>query len=540
VIRAAPFVCLAAFVLLLFATLDVRPLYKADESRYAEIPREMLASGDWLTPRLNGLKYFEKPPLQYWASAAFFELFGEHDWVARLWTALSALGCLLLAWSFGRRAFSPRAGALAALVLAGCPIFYLLAQINTLDMALTFFLSAAVFAFARGRMYLFWIACALALLSKGLVGIVLPGGAIALYILLKRDWGLLRKMKLASGAALFLVIGAPWFIALSIIDPHFAHFFFVQEHFERFTTKMHGRYQPAWYFIPILAFGIAPWLLPFFMAVKNCFEEAKEKQGKGSEFDSALFLALWSALVFVFFSLSDSKLPSYILPIFPALAVLIGRWLDQSLEEARTRTLLLVQAALSLLAGAALAGSAGLIVARLSVAPALAAACKPWIIGAGALLALGSLGALACAWKRRPVASVALLSCASFACGFAALQGGHGSMSEAYSIEEQAASVPPLPAGVPVFAVDFYDHTIPWYLRRTVTMVRYKDELAQPIGWEPGRFIPDLAGFRRAWMASPRAYAVFSAESFENQRATLDAPMSIVSRGPRYVIVRKP
>lgn len=537
--RVAPLACLAAFVLLLFATLDVRPLYKADESRYAEIPREMVASGDWLTPRLNGLKYFEKPPLQYWASAAFFELFGEHDWVARLWTALSALGCLLLAWGFGRRAFSPRAGAFAAVVLAGCPIFYLLAQINTLDMALSFFLSAAVFAFARGRRALFWIACALALLSKGLIGIVLPGGAVALYILLKRDWGLLANMKLASGTALFLLIGAPWFIALSVTDPHFAHFFFVQEHFERFTTKMHHRYGPPWYFIPILAFGLAPWLLPFFASLRFSIAQTLQK-GSEKPFNEALFLSLWVVLVFVFFSLSDSKLPSYILPIFPALAVLIGRWLDASLEAPRTRRVLLVQAALSLLAGAALAGGARLITGRLSVPPTLAAGAAPWVIGAGVLLALGSLGALACAWKRRLVASVALLSAASFACGFATLQGGHGSMSEAYSIAEQAASVPPLPENVPVFTVDFYDHTIPWYLRRTVTMVRYKDELAQPIGWEPGRFIPDLAGFRRAWMASPRAYAVFSAESFEHQKAVLDAPMSILSRGPRYVIVRKP
>src|SRR5262249_41613273 len=145
-----------AFALFLLGTLGARPLYKADESRYAEIPREMVASGDWVTPRLNGLKYFEKPPLQYWATAVFFSVFGLHDWAARLWSALAAIGGVFLVFVSGRKLFSPAAGALGALVLAGSPIYVLLAQINTLDMGLTFFLTAAIFAFALERYYLFW------------------------------------------------------------------------------------------------------------------------------------------------------------------------------------------------------------------------------------------------------------------------------------------------------------------------------------------------------------------------------------------------
>ncbi|HXJ09553.1 MAG TPA: glycosyltransferase family 39 protein, partial [Burkholderiales bacterium] len=309
---------LAVFSISILGTLGLRPLYKADESRYAEIPREMVASGDWVTPRLNGLKYFEKPPLQYWATAAFFSAFGEHDWAARLWSALAAIGGVLLVFVSGRRLFSSEAGVLGALVLAGCPLYVLLAQINTLDMALSFFLAAAIFAFALGRYYLFWAACALAALSKGLIGIVLPAGAIGLYILAKWDWSLLRRMKIFSGSVIFLLIAAPWFILVSMRNGEFAHFFFIQEHFQRFTTKMHGRYQPMWFFIPILLAGLAPWLLPFFASMRNLF---RKQQG----FDPGLFLVLWCIVVFVFFSISDSKLPSYILPMFPALALLIGR-----------------------------------------------------------------------------------------------------------------------------------------------------------------------------------------------------------------------
>src|SRR5207248_9432620 len=148
---------LALLAVAWFGTLGVRPLYKADESRYAEIPREMLASGDWTTPRLNGFKYFEKPPLQYWATAALFGLLGEHDWVARLWTALIGFAGIALTLYAGNRLFAPPIGHYAAAVLAGSPLYIVLGQVNTLDMSVAFFLSAAIFALAMRRMLWFWV-----------------------------------------------------------------------------------------------------------------------------------------------------------------------------------------------------------------------------------------------------------------------------------------------------------------------------------------------------------------------------------------------
>src|SRR5437879_2210928 len=224
----------------------------------------------------------------------------------------------------GRRLFGAPAGLYAAAVLAGSPLYVMLGQINTLDMGLTFFLCGAVFAFALGHMFLFWAACALAVLSKGLIGIVLPLATIAFYILIKRDWALLGKMKIFSGGALFLAIAAPWFIAVSLANDEFLRFFFIQEHFQRFTTEMHGRAHPVWYFLPILAAGMAPWLLPLGFTL---FHSVKSK---AERFDAVLFVALWALVVFAFFSASGSKLPSYILPVFPPLALLIGRWLAAS------------------------------------------------------------------------------------------------------------------------------------------------------------------------------------------------------------------
>jgi 4-amino-4-deoxy-L-arabinose transferase-like glycosyltransferase len=487
----------------------------------------MVASGDWLTPRLNGLKYFEKPPLQYWATAAFFELFGESDAAARLWTALACFGGVLMVWFAGNRLFSPPVGALAAIVLAGSPLYVLLGQVNTLDMALAFFLSAAIFSFALGRYYLFWAACALAVLSKGLVGIVLPLGTIGLYILIRRDWLLIKKLHPFTGPLLFLLIAAPWFIAVSAANPEFAHFFFVQEHFQRFTTKIHGRYQPFWYFLPILAFGIAPWLLPFFASIGRAF-----RKEHAAGFDAALFLALWALVVFGFFSASGSKLPSYILPMLPALAVLIGRWI----VIAQPRRLLAVQAALAAATGIALAAAARFLAERPGLPADFAAAYVPWLVGAGLLLAAAGLASAAAAWRGRIVPAVALLAVGSFGCTLTALV-GHRALAPAYSIASQAARIP---ADAQVFAVDFYDHTLPWYLRRPVTMVVYKDELGEPIKWEPHKFIPDLAGFARAWAEAPAPYAVFSSAGFETLKKEINVPMEIVSRGPRYTIVRKP
>ncbi len=473
-------VLLAALAIAWFGTLGLRPLYKADESRYAEIPREMVVSGDWITPRLNGFKYFEKPPLQYWATAAFFKVFEVEDWAARLWTALTGFAGLFLVLAAGNRLFGPPAGLYAAAVLAGSPLYVMLGQINTLDMGLTFFLCGAVFAFVLGHMFLAWAACALAVLSKGLIGIVLPLATLALYILIKRDWALLGKMKIFSGGALFLAIAAPWFIAVSLANDEFLRFFFIQEHFQRFTTEMHGRAHPAWYFLPILAAGMAPWLLPLGFTL---FHSVK---GKAERFDAVLFLALWALVVFAFFSASGSKLPSYILPMFPPLALLVGRWLAA-------------------------------FEARIWLAVTSVAAWRRSIATGVGLLALGGFGAT----------QIALI--------------GHRTLAAEFSAAPTVAALPiSPPAAASVFAVEAYDHSIAWSLRRTVTMVGYKDELGEAIRWEPQKFIPDLPGFARAWSAAPEAYAFFAARDFDRLRAELALPMQVAARGPRYVIVRKP
>ena len=189
---ARTLIALLAFAAVWFSNLEYRKLVNPDEGRYAEIPREMVASGDWITPRLNDIKYFEKPALQYWATAAAYTVFGEHQWTARLWSALTGLLGVLMVFFTGRRLFGAQAGLYAALVLGSSLLWVLIGHVNTLDMGVSFFLSAAVCAFllaqhdaaeARARtpwMLAAWAALALALLSKGLIGLVLPAAALVL------------------------------------------------------------------------------------------------------------------------------------------------------------------------------------------------------------------------------------------------------------------------------------------------------------------------------------------------------------------------
>src|SRR5947209_15751123 len=188
-------------------------------------------------------------------------------------------------------------------------------------------------------MLLFWAACALAVLSKGLIGIVLPGAALFLYMLAKRDWSLIRRIRILPGLALFLLIAAPWFIAVSAANVEFPHFFFVQEHFERFTTHMHQRVHPAWFFIPVLAAGMAPWLVALGHAGAGALRRRT---------DAELLLWIWALVVFVFFSASGSKLPPYILPIFPALAVLAAHALTPRLLKAQALMILVAALAAAL------------------------------------------------------------------------------------------------------------------------------------------------------------------------------------------------
>jgi 4-amino-4-deoxy-L-arabinose transferase-like glycosyltransferase len=254
--------------LIWFAGLEYRGLAMPDEGRYADIAREMLDGNDWVTPRLNGLKYFEKPPLQYWATAGAFAAFGVDEWTARLWPAVTGFLCLAFT-AFAALRLAPGSPWIpTALIFAGCWGYFLGGQFLTLDMGLTFFLTAAMLSFALSRraglsppeernwMLLAWAAAACAVLSKGLVGVVIPGLVLAVHLAIDRDLSLLRRLHWIPGLCLFAAIVLPWFVLVQHRNPEFFHFFFVHEHFERYALSDHHRPGPWWYFIPVVLVGL--------------------------------------------------------------------------------------------------------------------------------------------------------------------------------------------------------------------------------------------------------------------------------------------
>jgi 4-amino-4-deoxy-L-arabinose transferase-like glycosyltransferase len=532
------------FAVFWFGTTDYRRLIDPDEGRYAEIPREMVATGDWLTPRLNDLKYFEKPPLQYWATAIAYTLFGEHHWTARLWSALTGFLGILFTMFAVAKLFNPTTGWIAGVVLASSLLWNLIGHINTLDMGVSAFLAAAVFALclaqrdeatpAESRRWQdgAWVMLALAILSKGLIGLVLPAATVVLYSMWQRDWGFVARIRPWRGLAILLLITAPWFIAVSLANPGFAEFFFVHEHFQRFLTKVHDRYEPAWYFIPVLLLGMLPWLgslLPGLWAglTKN----------PGKRFQPQRFLLVWAVLVFAFFSVSDSKLASYILPIFPALAALVALRLG-NLATSRLAS----DALLSALIGLAGLGCMHLVVQR-AASPEMAAGYQqylPWLYAAAGIFFAGGVGTFFLKrWHH--AAAILTLAIAGFLGGQAILL-GHDAFGAVKSLRDLAVMVRkrlPPDKETPFYSVNTYHQSFQFYLGRTTTMVAYQDELSFGIRQEPQKFIPDIAGFVLAWRQAPSAWAIMPQSTWAQLRAQ-GLPMREVARDSRRIVVRKP
>ena len=333
---------LALLACLLFTfMLGNRPLSVPDEGRYVEIPREMTVTGDYLTPRLNYVKYFEKPILFYWLEAFSIKVFGLNEFTLRLWPALFGLFGVLGTALAGARLFGRRTGLLAAAVLATSLLYFAFSRAIILDMPVSVLLTLSLLCFLVGtheslglsrRLYLyaFYAFAALAVLAKGLIGILIPGMVIGAWILLLNEWRMLRSLYLVTGLALFFAIAAPWHILVSRANADFFHFYFIQEHFLRYLTKMHSRYQPMWFFIPVVLFGLFPWSGFLVQAVKHNLPASWKDR---HEHRDALFLLLWAALVFLFFSASSSKLVPYILPVFAPVALLIGRYLSDSWDR---------------------------------------------------------------------------------------------------------------------------------------------------------------------------------------------------------------
>jgi 4-amino-4-deoxy-L-arabinose transferase-like glycosyltransferase len=535
---------LLAVVLIWFGNLEYRKLIRPDEGRYAEIPREMVVSGDWTTPRLNELKYFEKPPLQYWATAVAYEVFGEHQWTSRIWAALTGFAGILLAWFTGARLFGREAGIYAALLLGSSMLYAMMSHINTLDMGVTFFISLGLFslllaqkedqvAARRNWMLLAWAGLALAVLSKGLMGLVLPGAALFLYSVFNRDITVWKRMHWFSGLLLFSLIAVPWFVLVIKANPEFFQRFFIYEHFERFTTKVHGRFQPWYYFVPILLLGMMPWTMLMFDTLLRSWRGSVRKV---KEFSPERFLLVWAVFVYLFFSISDSKLPSYLLPMFPALALLMGK----QLAEMKARRLFWLTIP-SLVVVAILLGLAPFAdrTADTPLQHQMYSEYSVWLVIAAAFWLASVIAALWLLRRDNKMIAVVVLAFSSLIAAQAGVSGYNTIARERSSYIIADAIKPLIKPDVPFYSVFCYEQTLPFYLKRTFTLVDYQDEMDFGIKMEPERWIPSVELLAKRWSAQAEAYAIVPTPLLYILQQQGMA-MKEIYRDEQYVVVSKP
>jgi 4-amino-4-deoxy-L-arabinose transferase-like glycosyltransferase len=541
--RALPLALLALALLAWFGTLGFRDLIHPDEGRYAELSRQMLASGDWLTPRLNGLLYFEKPPLQYWASAAAFAVFGHTDFAARLWPGLAGALAVLALWWSARRVAGPTVALYAACVLGSCVWWLGNSHFINLDTTLSASLALALLGFWVGQrddagprerrvaMAIAWLAMGLAVLAKGLVGIVLPAAALVAYVLWQRDLLPLRRLNWTAGPLIFALVAAPWFVAVSRVNPDFAHFFFIEQHFHRYLTHTH-RPGPWWYFVPILLVGLLPWTTLLPGALRAGWQRVPGR------FQGNRMLLAWCVAIFVFFSASGSKLPSYILPIFPALALLVGQHL-QRLGSGRLAAHALAIALIALAGGIGLAGVAGGWFGRQPDFSPQELRYRDWILAGLGIIAVFAVGAAVLARRGRATAAVVALAFSGLT-GTQVVLLGHQTLAAQKSARQLAAQLAPaLPPGAAVFSVSHYDQTLPYYLGRPVTLVNWVDEFATGQRLEPGRSLRTEDEFAALWRSLPAAGAVMKLDAWARWRDA-GLPMREVYRDGARVAVVKP
>ena len=537
---------LAGALLLLLLPVWVEPagswLAEPDEARYAEISREMLASGDFVTPRLNGVPYFEKPPLLYWSNAASFRLFGETPWAARLPTRLFGLGTVVVLLFGTAGLWGMTAGLAAAILYLASPFGFVFSRVVLTDAPLTFFFAATLFL-ARATVLrrearrpwvalsaLTGLAAAGGFLSKGLVAVVLPGAIFVFWCLASRLARPLSLLLLGPAVSAFLLAGAPWFVLAERRSPGFLHFFFIHEHFQRFATPVAQRSGPIYYFILVFFAGFLP-ALPFFFAT---LKRTRDWRRWRDEDPDAFFFLLWFAVVFFFFSFSRSKLPPYLLPAIPAAAALAAR----SLAGAR------LSATAGTAAWRASAFLATLLPGWVLLDPTARASVRDFHLAPIAIAGLGVLliGAWTAPRLSRRSTAAALFSLAAGWAGFglmAALAWPRIPPATALHDFSAAAAAAARKTGAAVVGYQTYIQGLPWALKSPVPVADYTGELEPQFERDPKvreALFWTREKFWSEWKSGKRLIGVVRKSDLrEFESAAI--PARVLASGPKHFLL---
>ncbi len=525
---------LAVFCALLFLELPGSFLLEPDEARYAEIPREMLASGNWLVPKLNFVDYFEKPPLLYWANAASFRVFGLNAYAARLPCRLATLGVLLLLILGLRRKFGDRVALASGLIFLAAPLAGSLGRMNLTDGVLTFTMTVALVALhdfvtsreegrsARAAAAFVGLGCGLSVLAKGLVGIVLPGGALLVWCGVSGRWKRIPEVLFSWAPAICLLVTVPYFVAVERAAPGFSSFFWIHEHFLRYATPEASRGGPVYYFVLTLFAGFLPWSF-FVPGIASRFSRSRRAAPEGL---SDLWFASWTAVILVFFSVSHSKLVPYIFPAAPALAVLLARRLESGAPPRRGLFANAVFWTAAAIAGLALGARSGDL-ARLGVT-ALAAGAV-----AGAVVVFWIAAFVS---RRDPARSIAVLPagwavlCAAAVFALPSFAADSSAQGLAISAGNAAGS------DASVVSYRTYLQGFPWVLQRRIPIYGWKNELEFGSGrGDQSAFFRPREEFWKDWDSGQKLVALLR----KRDRPEMEGHRgSLVAENRKYIVVK--
>ncbi|HEY3220068.1 MAG TPA: glycosyltransferase family 39 protein [Gemmatimonadales bacterium] len=500
-------VLLLAAVLALGFDLGGYPLFDPDEGRNAEVAREMAATNDYVLPHFDGLPYLDKP-IVYFASAALaMEVLGPTATAARLPAYLFTIATLIVVVWFGRRRWGDDAGWLAALALATMPLVLAYARTTIMDSALSFCTTLAILAFWDERPVLAWAAMGLGAITKGPVAMLVPLLTLIPYSLLTRRP--MRRLFPLAGLGVFAIVAVPWFLAVSHRIPEFPHYVFVRETFERVTTTRFHRTAPFWYYVPIVPIAAFPWIVPALGRVRN-WRWVWLARRVNPQAQESIFLACWVLGPLLFFTLNQSKLPQYVLPLMPPFALAAARVLTRQARElgGGIGVASSTYAVLAALLGVALVSLTVWLHAPISLTPAERAAIPQAALAVGALLLISAALVWYAGRVEHPRPALAIMGYALTVMAMPIVSGrllaAVGEDRSSATLARVIQNVRPTGAGagagaedVEVVGVSAFPTSLPFYLQRTI-----------PIATATGReltstFIADYLERFRADSASP-------------------------------------